>query len=87
MNFGKARRILYNTNVNGYTVVTNIYGNGVPSYIIPEEVSDLSNISINEQGLFFDDISQVNLNNIPTNPRDPYSTPNTNPFPGNQLIA
>ena len=87
MNFGKARRILYNTNVNRYTVVTNIHGNNVTPYTIPESVSDLSNISINQQGLFFDDLSQFNLNDVPTDPPDPYSLQRTNPYPGNQSIA
>ena len=83
MNFGKARRILYNTNINGYTVVTDINGNNVRPYIIPEELTDLSNSSIDPQGRRFDDTSNVNSNRVPLNPPDPYSSPTTNPNPQN----
>lgn len=83
MNFGKARRILYNTNVNGYTIPTNIHGNNVPSFIIPEERTDLSNISINQQGVFYNDTSTFNLNDVPTNPLDPYTSPTITPLAPN----
>lgn len=68
MNFGKSRRIIYNTNINGYIVPTNIYGNNVKPDVIPEQLRDLSSTSINPQGLNFDDVSNRNYNDVPTNP-------------------
>jgi hypothetical protein len=94
MNFGKARRVVFNINVNGYSIPHDAFGKEIVPYRIPQSVSDLSNSSILPQAKKYDDIGQSNMNSRSANSSSPQATsiddkvpPEQNTQPASQAPA